>query len=91
MKYKTHSSIYLNRFEALNLSLMQKMQNRRPPPPVVTSLSPPNTSSAKTGDVPKSPAKEVKVEDASQSGTAAPGSGGVQGGGVKKKKGKKKK
>ena len=67
------------------------MQNRRPPPPVVISLSPPNTSLAKTGDVPKSPAKEVKVEDASQSGTAAPGSGGVQGGGVKKKKGKKKK
>ncbi|KAI5120637.1 hypothetical protein M0805_009397 [Coniferiporia weirii] len=27
LKYKTHSSIYLNRFEALNLTLMQKMQN----------------------------------------------------------------
>lgn len=30
LKFKTHSSIFLNRFEALNLSLMQKMQNRRP-------------------------------------------------------------
>ncbi|TCD64856.1 hypothetical protein EIP91_003560 [Steccherinum ochraceum] len=30
IKFKTHSSVFLNRFEALNLSLMQKMQNRRP-------------------------------------------------------------
>ncbi|TFK47170.1 signal recognition particle, SRP9/SRP14 subunit [Heliocybe sulcata] len=29
LKFKTYSSIFLNRFEALNLSLMQKMQNRR--------------------------------------------------------------
>ncbi|TFK32951.1 signal recognition particle, SRP9/SRP14 subunit, partial [Crucibulum laeve] len=28
IKFKTYSSIFLNRFEALNLSLMQKMQNR---------------------------------------------------------------
>ncbi|KAF9810298.1 hypothetical protein IEO21_07026 [Rhodonia placenta] len=32
IKFKTYSSIYLNRFEALNLSLMQKMQNQRPKP-----------------------------------------------------------
>ncbi|KDQ54678.1 hypothetical protein JAAARDRAFT_104259, partial [Jaapia argillacea MUCL 33604] len=32
IKFKTHSSVFLNRFEALNLSLMQKMQNRRPEP-----------------------------------------------------------
>ncbi|RPD52574.1 signal recognition particle, SRP9/SRP14 subunit, partial [Lentinus tigrinus ALCF2SS1-6] len=30
LKFKTHSSVFLNRFDALNLSLMQKMQNRRP-------------------------------------------------------------
>ncbi len=30
LKFKTYSSIFLNRFEALNLSLMQKMQNRQP-------------------------------------------------------------
>ena len=29
IKFKTHSSIFLNRFESLNLSLMQKMQNHR--------------------------------------------------------------
>ncbi|KAJ3571323.1 hypothetical protein NP233_g3825 [Leucocoprinus birnbaumii] len=29
IKFKTFSSIFLNRFEALNLSLIQKMQNRR--------------------------------------------------------------
>jgi len=29
IKFKTHSSIFLNRFESLNLSLMQKMQNHQ--------------------------------------------------------------
>ncbi|KAF9007170.1 signal recognition particle SRP9 SRP14 subunit [Cyathus striatus] len=33
IKFKTNSSIFLNRFEALNYSLMQKMQNRKPAPP----------------------------------------------------------
>ena len=36
IKFKTNSSIFLNRFEALNLSLMEKMQNkqkREEPPP----------------------------------------------------------
>ncbi|KAF8331998.1 signal recognition particle, SRP9/SRP14 subunit [Cantharellus anzutake] len=31
IKYKTKSSSVVNRFEALNLSLMRKMQNRKPP------------------------------------------------------------
>ncbi|KAJ6620417.1 signal recognition particle, SRP9/SRP14 subunit [Mycena sp. CBHHK59/15] len=30
IKFKTYSSIFLNRFEALNLALTEKMQNRRP-------------------------------------------------------------
>ncbi|KAF9516674.1 hypothetical protein BS47DRAFT_1270747, partial [Hydnum rufescens UP504] len=34
LKFKTYSSIILHRFEALNLSLMQKMQNRKPPNPI---------------------------------------------------------
>jgi signal recognition particle subunit SRP9 len=29
IKFKTNSSIFLNRFEALNLSLMEKMQNKQ--------------------------------------------------------------
>ncbi|KAI0790175.1 signal recognition particle, SRP9/SRP14 subunit [Irpex lacteus] len=37
IKFKTHSSVFLNRFESLNLSLMQKMQNRRPLPADVPS------------------------------------------------------
>ncbi|KAH8077396.1 signal recognition particle, SRP9/SRP14 subunit [Cristinia sonorae] len=37
LKFKTHSSVFLNRFEALNLSLMQKMQNRRPASPAIPS------------------------------------------------------
>ncbi|KAG1816822.1 signal recognition particle, SRP9/SRP14 subunit, partial [Suillus subaureus] len=41
IKFKTYSSIFLNRFEALNLSLMQKMQNKRPTP-IVHSLSAPD-------------------------------------------------
>ena len=33
LKFKTYSSVYLNRFEALNLTLMRKMQNRKRPDP----------------------------------------------------------
>ncbi|GJJ14001.1 hypothetical protein Clacol_008258 [Clathrus columnatus] len=32
IKYKTHSSIFLNRFEALNLNLMKQIQNKRATP-----------------------------------------------------------
>ncbi|KIM29065.1 hypothetical protein M408DRAFT_31935, partial [Serendipita vermifera MAFF 305830] len=42
LKYKTQSSIMLNRFEAFNLSMMSKMQNRRPvvsPPPAPQTAS----------------------------------------------------
>lgn len=40
LKFKTYSSIFLNRFEALNLALMQKMQNKQRP----TSLPAASTS-----------------------------------------------
>ncbi|KAH7912058.1 signal recognition particle, SRP9/SRP14 subunit [Hygrophoropsis aurantiaca] len=40
LKFKTYSSIFLNRFEALNLSLMQKMQNKRPEPPQLPKTEP---------------------------------------------------
>jgi len=69
LKFKTYSSIFLNRFEALNLSLMQKMQNRQRPQPATTETP--------------IPATEV-LESTIQSPS-------VQGGGVKKKKPKKKK
>jgi len=42
LKYKTNSSVYLNRFEALNAALLRRMRNRaRAPPP----FPPPPTSS----------------------------------------------
>ncbi|KAH9964206.1 signal recognition particle, SRP9/SRP14 subunit [Russula dissimulans] len=65
LKFKTHSSIFLGRFEALNRSLIQKMMNIPPSQaatasPVLQGSNLPGTFTASTG------------------------------GGVKKKKGKKK-
>jgi signal recognition particle subunit SRP9 len=74
LKFKTYSSVYLNRFEALNLTLMRKMQNRKRPDPSTSSIP-------ATGDA----ATAVKVEGESLPTQPA------QGGGVKKKKAKKKK
>jgi len=82
IKYKTHSSIFLNRFEALNLSLMQKMANYRPPPP-------PEKESIPTPS-PGTPVPGQKSDpNASNAGPTAAGS--VASGGVKKKSKKKKK
>ncbi|EEB89632.1 hypothetical protein MPER_12249 [Moniliophthora perniciosa FA553] len=44
LKFKTYSSIYLNRFEALNLSLMEKMQNRRAVEPQAVNIDTPRDS-----------------------------------------------
>ena len=79
LKFKTHSSIFLNRFDALNLSLMQKMQNRRP-----TQAS---TASSTSQALQQNPAQaqDVPVQP------SVPASSGPAGGGVKKKKPKKKK
>ncbi|ESK89186.1 signal recognition particle 9 kda protein [Moniliophthora roreri MCA 2997] len=44
LKFKTYSSIYLNRFEALNLSLMEKMQNRRAVEPQSANVDTPRDS-----------------------------------------------
>ncbi|KAF8127701.1 signal recognition particle, SRP9/SRP14 subunit [Boletus edulis] len=77
IKFKTYSSIFLNRFESLNLSLMQKMQNRRPDPPPSTATP----QSFAVGD--SSHPRAASPVPVTQTGTAA--------GGVKKKKPKKKK
>ncbi|KAI0684561.1 signal recognition particle, SRP9/SRP14 subunit [Cytidiella melzeri] len=78
IKFKTYSSVFLNRFEALNLSLMQKMQNRRPVPrsTIAVPLVAENTAQS--------------VQDPSAATTSV-SAGGAAGGGVKKKKPKKKK
>ncbi|KAJ7676426.1 signal recognition particle, SRP9/SRP14 subunit [Mycena rosella] len=78
IKFKTYSSIFLNRFEALNLSLMEKMQNRRKvEPPAQPDEPMPVAPSA--GDT-------APVSSAAPSAAGAPAAGGV-----KKKKPKKKK
>ncbi|KAJ7166713.1 signal recognition particle, SRP9/SRP14 subunit [Mycena filopes] len=82
IKFKTYSSIFLNRFEALNLSLMEKMQNHRkaePPaaPDVVMAA--------------QSPAGGDAVPAAAASSAVPSASGAPAAGGVKKKKPKKKK
>ncbi|THH11880.1 hypothetical protein EW146_g7888 [Bondarzewia mesenterica] len=83
IKFKTHSSVFLNRFESLNLSLMQKMSNiRQLPPSASAPASAPRTATA-------SPMPAAKQE-APQS-SIVPAVGGPAGGGVKKKKGKKRK
>ncbi|KZT58201.1 signal recognition particle, SRP9/SRP14 subunit [Calocera cornea HHB12733] len=81
LKYKTHSSLLLNRFDALNLALMKRMRARaeRPAPPepveeTMEAVSPAPAAGAAAGGV------QVQVQ-------AAPAAGG--GGKKKKKKGKK--
>jgi len=73
IKFKTYSSIFLNRFEALNLSLMEKMQNKRPP------VQPPPTAPQAAADSP-APTSSSAVP------TPAPASGGVKKKKPKKKK-----
>ncbi|KAI0050232.1 signal recognition particle, SRP9/SRP14 subunit [Auriscalpium vulgare] len=86
LKFQTHSSIFLNRFEALNRSLMQKMTNTRP-----AALTIPTTSRAATASPAPPAASSVKLEHpATPPLTTVPAAGGPVGGGVKKKKGKKK-
>ncbi|EIN05713.1 signal recognition particle SRP9/SRP14 subunit [Punctularia strigosozonata HHB-11173 SS5] len=82
IKFKTQSSIFLNRFEALNLSLMTKMQNVRHQPAPTTSA--PGAAETEREGTP--------VLAAAAASSAAPGAGGAPaGGGTKKKKPAKKK
>lgn len=82
LKFKTSHSLFLNRFEALNLALMQKMANRRPPAaPATVPLAVPAAAI---------PARQGTPMDV-DAPAPAPGAAGAAGGGVKKKKPKKKK
>ncbi|KAF9522611.1 signal recognition particle, SRP9/SRP14 subunit [Crepidotus variabilis] len=83
IKFKTNSSIFLNRFEALNLSLMQKMQNqRRKEEPL--ALKPVDVLSS-TLDVDRANSP-LPAQSSSVVPTQVPSNAGV-----KKKKAKKKK
>ncbi|KAK0218963.1 signal recognition particle, SRP9/SRP14 subunit [Armillaria fumosa] len=83
IKFKTYSSIFLNRFEALNLSLMEKMQNRQ----AIVELTPAKSSSQAVENVSQVETAAPPVASLSST-TPAPS---ASGGGVKKKKPKKKK
>jgi len=80
LKFKTHSSIFLGRFEALNRSLIQKMTNSplKTTPPALSA--PPSQTIAASPVIQGSNLSETPVP------TLAP-----SGGGVKKKKGGKRK
>jgi len=81
LKFKTHSSIFLGRFEALNRSLIQKMTNTRPPPPAT-----PAAPAAQVAPATASTSQPQVATGFKSSNTPAASTGG----GVKKKKGKKK-
>ena len=76
LKFKTYSSIFLNRFEALNLSMIEKMQNRQRPVEPELPVQP-------------APGGDSNAPTAATSSTI-PQAPGPKTGGVKKKKGKKK-
>ncbi|KAF8624304.1 hypothetical protein AX15_005935 [Amanita polypyramis BW_CC] len=76
IKFKTYSSIFLNRFEALNMSLMQKMQNKRQKE-VPESIS--------------EPSKAESYRATPMLGTTPTAAGPSTSGAAKKKKPKKKK
>ncbi|KAH7333576.1 signal recognition particle, SRP9/SRP14 subunit [Rhizoctonia solani] len=54
LKFRTHSSIMLGRFETLNLELMRRMQNRTAPPPstILETAAATQPDSAVTSSVP---------------------------------------
>ena len=91
LKYKTRSSIILNRFDAFTHSVMQKMQNR--PAPLPSSAPTPQQSSGvaaaptntNIGTADRLPAVTAAAADAAATQTSAATAG------VKKKKQKKKK
>ncbi|KAH9929012.1 signal recognition particle, SRP9/SRP14 subunit [Epithele typhae] len=56
LKFKTHSSVFLNRFDAFNLTLMQKMQNKRPTQASPAPAAPQPAPSAPQDTVPSVPA-----------------------------------
>ena len=97
LKFKTKSSIILNRFEALNLSLMGKMQNRRktpPPPPMVSSFPSTSTSAvaaAAAGVVGSASGTPRAGTPAALMDVDGPAPGTSSGGPAKKKPKKKKK
>jgi signal recognition particle subunit SRP9 len=78
LKFKTHSSIFLGRFEALNRSLIQKMTNSSLKPTLPALSAPPSQATTASPLTQGSTLSETPIPAA-------------LGGGVKKKKGGKRK
>lgn len=85
IKYKSKSSIILNRFDALTLSLMRKMQNVKAPEPA--PIPAPQVAIASSAV----PSSAEQVQSAAVAAAAASATQDGAAGGVKKKKPKKKK
>lgn len=90
LKYKTHSSIILNRFEALNMRLLTLMAAPTPGAPALDGQDEGDVSmvdvSLAVGEREETPAPETPSAAASKKSAAASGGGGVS---KKKKKGKR--
>lgn len=82
LKFKTHSSIFLGRFEALNRSLIQKMTNTPLNPSSTAFSAPPSQAIAASPAIQGSNLSETPVP------ASAPSGGGVN---SKKRKGGKRK
>ncbi|KAJ7793157.1 hypothetical protein B0H14DRAFT_2393762, partial [Mycena olivaceomarginata] len=76
IKFKTYSTSFLNQFEALNLSLMEKMQNRRKvelPPAAPESAAAPSSAPTAAAE-----AGAAAGSSAAPSAAGAPAAGGVK-------------
>ncbi|WWD21299.1 hypothetical protein CI109_105783 [Kwoniella shandongensis] len=92
IKYKTFSSIILNRFESLNLRLLTKMSNRTriAPPPTTTAAQSLAIDTPERGGTPAPEEGAGSGAGAAVTGTGTPaGKTGGGAGGKKKKKGKR--
>ena len=82
LKYKTYSSIILNRFEALNLRLLTSMASPR-------ARAVPTPTAAASAGVDTAESEGVKVDGEAPATTTTTTLTGKSGAGKKKKKGKK--
>jgi len=89
IKYKTHSSVFLNRFEALNLSLMEKMQNVTSETQDVDMAD--TTQAGGRKAAPANQAQDTQPSNQPTNSSTPAAGGSVAAGGVKKKKKGKKK
>ncbi|AFR96117.1 signal recognition particle subunit SRP9 [Cryptococcus neoformans C23] len=92
IKYKTFSSIILNRFDSLNLRLLSSMSNTKARPKTITTISASETPERGGTPAPagaSAAAPPSAVASGGQEGTKQGAQGKPNTGGKKKKKGKR--